>query len=285
MSGGNARERKKFSSAVEREVDRRVSLGTQGPAFHAPPMKLLEKRKSRRQLAVDVCGLVGMGFLWWDLIEPQANPFQVFVSFPMLGLLVFCLWSFVNDVVKRRRTKIGLLLAVCVPLTLIGTGRSYDRLYRPNFVYGALYVPLGKVYDHRGPYQLALNVALPADIKNVGVSVIDVSGLHNGSDATKALLSAWHGYIPDVYAGVGAVTNANLSCDGEKEYVLDLSTEVGPFHEELKCTNNDLNSQTMTVSKWLVANSDFQDLVKGWKPVNEKPIKPTLLVRLLDFCE
>jgi hypothetical protein len=278
MGGGNSHQR------AMKKTAKGSSSTTAPPRLEhplSPEAASSARTKSMRQLAAELAGLFGLGYTWWALTEPRDNH-HLIIGFGAFLAFLFCLWSLINDLLRtHRRKKIAVVAFLAVFFVGLEGAKIYNRIYRPNFCYGFMYIHPPNVKGP--PYRLGLNVVNAEPMENVSVAVMDVSGMQHGDDATAVMAGARYLYAPIVYALYGTDTNVNLECDGQKEYLFHIITKGGMFQEELKCKDNDIAGQTINLARFPPTKSNI--LVEDWKPINNTAVKRSFIVWLLDLCD
>jgi hypothetical protein len=261
-------------------------LGAEHQSMPQPPQEQLSiaRKKSKRQFAADFAGIIGLVISWWLLMEPR-DVSHVIIGFFVFVTFLFCCWSLVDDILdKHKKAKITVMVFFSVVFIGVESAKIYNRMYRPNFCYAFMTIPPTPNREGLKPYVLSLDVAIPESIENVDISVVDISGIPIGGAASDALKKQRSMYLPIVYATSGVVTTMDMGCDGQKEYLINMDTKLGSFSEVLKCSNNNVEDQTLSISKEFPTP---KELVTDWHPVNNKPPDGSRgwLIWFLDLCD
>jgi hypothetical protein len=278
----NSRNRRTLRRLLER-----LGAEQQSMPKPSPEQISIARKKSKRQLALDVAAIAGTCYAWWSLMAPNegANLFFGLLFFP---LFLFCLWCLLDDIwPTHKRGKLTVFFAMLICLLIVECGKIYNRIYRPDFPFATLAIgpPNEPPYVLTPPLRFTLNLftSQTHSIENVSVGLTDVSDIPEGGNATEAIAKARYGYVPIIYPFFANGTNIDLSCTGYKIYSIDMETKIGMFHETMRCNNEDISSQMISVES--ILPRPFwakQKLIDNWKP---RPIERTLSGWFLDLCD
>jgi len=206
------------------------------------------------------------------------HPYAALIAFLFL---LFCVYYVSADLFRPRLNRIAIQSAIFAFLFLIAGGKAFNFLYRKNFCYADLSIPPSKIKGP--PYRIGFHVSYNKPVKNVAVGFVDVSGTPSGTELDKRVKEGKSTFFPIIYPTVGVETNKEVDCTGEKLFLISMSTEVGNFDEQLICKNDDIENETIHITR-VRENGTIEQILYDWKPYQKRE-KSRILEWFLDLVD